>query len=77
MSTILVFFITVYQRTLSLDHSWFRGRFPFGYCRHYPTCSEYARGSILKYGAYKGVMLGLVRIIRCNPFSEPQVDPVH
>ncbi|WP_298445250.1 membrane protein insertion efficiency factor YidD [uncultured Ferrimonas sp.] len=35
-------------------------------CNFEPTCSEYTRQSIVKYGACKGWRLGLARIRRCN-----------
>lgn len=66
--------IRVYQLTLSPDHGVFRARFPNGFCRFYPSCSEYTRLSILRFGGFKGVGLGLLRILKCNPFSIPAVD---
>jgi len=38
-------------------------------CRFEPSCSEYAKQAILKYGIIKGVFKGLTRIFRCHPFS--------
>lgn len=43
-------------------------------CRFYPTCSEYTRQAVDKYGIIKGNLLGLFRIIRCNPFSKGGID---
>ncbi len=49
----------------------------FGHaCRFSPTCSEYTHDAIHKYGFVKGGMMGVKRIIRCNPFSEVKYDPV-
>ena len=45
-------------------------------CRYIPTCSQYAIEAIEKYGALKGGLLALWRIIRCNPFSKGGYDPV-
>ncbi len=45
-------------------------------CRFQPTCSEYARQAIVKYGFVKGSAMGAWRICRCNPFSEGGSDPV-
>jgi len=45
-------------------------------CRFYPSCSEYAIGSIEKYGVFIGTFKGLTRILRCNPFSRGGYDPV-
>ncbi|MGD9563611.1 MAG: membrane protein insertion efficiency factor YidD [Pyrinomonadaceae bacterium] len=45
-------------------------------CRFEPTCSEYARGAVEKYGVLRGVWMGLKRIIRCQPFCKGGHDPV-
>lgn len=46
------------------------------HCRYVPTCSEYAREALEKYGFVKGVYLAARRILRCNPFSKGGYDPV-
>ena len=45
-------------------------------CKYYPTCSEYTKQAIKKYGALKGSILGVARILRCNPFSKGGYDPL-
>jgi uncharacterized protein len=45
-------------------------------CRFYPTCSEYSIEAIEKYGAFKGSIISIKRILRCNPFNEGGYDPV-
>ena len=45
-------------------------------CKYYPTCSDYMRQAIEKYGAAKGTALGIKRLIRCNPFSKGGYDPL-
>lgn len=45
-------------------------------CPYIPTCSAYGLQAIEKYGAIKGSILAIWRIIRCNPFSKGGVDPV-
>lgn len=45
-------------------------------CRYYPTCSEYMFQAVEKYGSFKGVFMGIKRILRCNPFSKGGYDPV-
>ncbi|MEG1989961.1 MAG: membrane protein insertion efficiency factor YidD [Clostridia bacterium] len=43
-------------------------------CIFYPTCSEYTKQALLKYGLVLGCIIGAFRIIRCNPFSKGGVD---
>lgn len=45
-------------------------------CKFIPTCSEYSIEAIEKYGALKGGLLSIWRILRCNPFSKGGYDPV-
>jgi len=46
-------------------------------CRFVPTCSAYALEAVEKYGAWKGGLLALRRILRCHPFSRKSgYDPV-
>lgn len=46
-----------------------------GSCRFDPTCSEYAVLALNKYGAVKGTILGIWRILRCNPWGGSGWDP--
>ena len=43
-------------------------------CIFYPTCSEYTKQAVDKYGIIKGNILGGIRILKCNPFSHGGVD---
>lgn len=45
-------------------------------CVFTPTCSEYTRQAIEKYGFFKGSFLGFKRILRCHPFSKGGNDPL-
>ena len=45
-------------------------------CRFHPTCSEYMAEAVAKRGAFRGVAMGLFRILRCNPWSPGGYDPV-
>ena len=45
-------------------------------CKYYPTCSEYTKQAIEKYGFLKGCFLGIIRILKCNPFSKGGYDPL-
>jgi len=45
-------------------------------CRYVPTCSAYALEALEKYGAAKGGLLALRRVLRCHPFHKGGYDPV-
>jgi uncharacterized protein len=45
-------------------------------CRFYPTCSSYMMEAIQKKGFLKGFFLGILRILKCNPFHPGGFDPV-
>lgn len=45
-------------------------------CRFHPTCSEYMRQAVERYGAARGVWMGLKRLARCQPLCEGGLDPV-
>ncbi len=45
-------------------------------CRFYPTCSEYAKQAIIKYGIFKGGFLALKRVLKCHPLHPGGYDPV-
>jgi hypothetical protein len=45
-------------------------------CRFVPTCSEYAMEAIERYGAFRGGMKALWRLLRCHPFAAGGYDPV-
>lgn len=45
-------------------------------CKYYPTCSEYTKQAIEKYGLIRGTFKGIKRILRCNPFSKGGYDPL-
>jgi putative membrane protein insertion efficiency factor len=43
-------------------------------CRYYPSCSQYAKQAVLKYGVRRGLALAARRIARCNPWNPGGVD---
>ena len=45
-------------------------------CRYTPTCSEYAKQSLVKHGLIKGSFISVKRIIKCNPWGGNGYDPV-
>ena len=45
-------------------------------CRFSPTCSEYTRQAIEKYGLIRGTWMGIKRISRCRPGGGCGYDPV-
>ncbi|MBO6233368.1 MAG: membrane protein insertion efficiency factor YidD [Clostridia bacterium] len=71
MKKIFISLIEFYQKHIS---SWLSSKNIK--CKYYPTCSEYTKQAIEKYGAVKGLGKGLWRILRCNPFSKGGYDPL-
>lgn len=71
---LVLLLIRLYQKTLSPDHGWFRAKYPQGFCRFYPSCSEYGYQVIKKRGILIGIPLTLWRIARCNPWSKGGLD---
>ena len=45
-------------------------------CKFLPTCSEYTKDSIIKFGLVNGTWLGLKRIIKCHPWGKGGYDPI-
>ena len=69
MKKILIAIINFYQKHIScwLEQKNIR-------CKYYPTCSEYSKQAIEKYGVIKGCLLSIKRILKCNPFSKGGYD---
>lgn len=45
-------------------------------CRYQPTCSQYMLEALKVHGLYKGVFLGIKRILSCHPWGGSGYDPV-
>ena len=45
-------------------------------CIYTPSCSSYTYQAIEKYGIFRGIIKGFLRILRCNPFAKGGFDPV-
>ncbi|MEK9182962.1 MAG: membrane protein insertion efficiency factor YidD [Patescibacteria group bacterium] len=73
---LLLKLIRVYQKTISPDHGPFSLLHPHGFCRFYPTCSEYGYQAIEKYGMLRGGLKAVWRILRCHPWSRGGHDPL-
>ena len=71
MKNIFIKLINFYQKHISI---WLESKNIR--CKYYPTCSEYTKQAIEKYGVFKGICLGIIRIIKCNPFSKGGYDPL-
>lgn len=68
MRKAVIFLIRIYQKiVLALN---------IRVCRFYPSCSEYTAQAVEKYGVIKGILKGMYRILRCNPFNHGGYDPV-
>lgn len=52
------------------------GRYGLKVCRFEPSCSKYAYEAISIHGVLKGSLLGIYRVLRCNPFGKGGYDPV-
>ncbi len=68
MRAVLIAFIRVYQ----LFFSPLLGN----HCRFYPSCSQYAREAVERYGVIRGVWLAIRRVLRCHPWHPGGFDPV-
>lgn len=67
MKKVFIKMIELYQVTPLHCHSW---------CRYTPTCSQYMKESIERFGSCKGIILGTKRILRCHPWGGHGFDPV-
>lgn len=72
MKLLLIKFIDIYQITFSPILKLVLG----GGCRFTPSCSIYAKESIIRFGVLKGSFLSVKRFVKCNPMSKTFFDPV-
>lgn len=64
---LILFLIKIYQKISALTPP---------RCRFYPTCSEYTKQAIIRFGVFKGGILGIKRIVKCHPLNEGGYDSV-
>ncbi len=67
MKRFLIYLIDLYQKIPLKSHN---------SCVFIPTCSEYTKEAILKYGVFLGIYKGFKRIIRCHPWQKNHFDPL-
>lgn len=72
MKRILLVLLNIYKNIFSSFLPFLFG----GGCRFQPTCSEYAKEAVQRYGIFTGTTLSLKRIFRCHPFGGAGFDPV-
>ncbi len=68
MKKIIIFAVRLYRATFSA--------FLPVQCRFYPTCSQYMIEAVEKRGVWRGTLLGIKRILKCNPLFPGGYDPV-
>ena len=64
----LILIVRFYQYCIS---PWLRPS-----CRFYPSCSEYSIEALKRFGLFRGLILTVIRILRCNPWGGHGFDPV-
>lgn len=64
--------ISLYQKIISPFFSVFMGM----HCRFYPSCSEYTKLAVERFGIFKGLYLGLKRLLKCHPLFSGGFDPL-
>jgi len=65
-SRIIIFFVRLYQQIAPRQLR--------AVCRFEPSCSNYMILAVQKYGGKKGFLMGLRRIVRCNPYNKCGID---
>jgi len=67
MNKFVIWIINLYQKTPLRAHS---------SCVFLPTCSEYTKQAVEKYGVTGGLRRGFVRVCRCHPWQKNHYDPL-
>lgn len=69
-ATVFIRAVRLYQIVLSPDHSWLKHLYPYGYCRHEPTCSQFAVESLRALPLPIALWRIMKRILSCHPWRE-------
>ncbi len=67
MKKIFINLINLYQKIPFKSHN---------ACVFLPTCSEYTKEAIIKYGSIIGIYKGILRILSCHPWQKKHYDPL-
>lgn len=67
MKKVLIYIIDLYQQIPGGFHQ---------SCKYIPTCSNYGKEAIIRFGVVRGSILTIKRILKCNPFSKGGIDLV-
>ena len=68
MKKIILFFISFYQKYLSV--------ISYGSCRYHPTCSSYAKIQFENNNFFVAFFYTIIRILKCNPLFSGGFDYV-
>ncbi len=66
---VLLAVIRFYQKLISPG-------LPANTCRFYPSCSHYTYQAIYRFGVIRGLIMGIWRVMRCNPYNPGGFDPI-
>lgn len=68
LTRLILFLLSAYKRGLSplLGQR----------CRFHPSCSDYARIAVIRFGPWRGILLTAWRLARCQPLCAGGADPV-
>ena len=72
MKAAIIFIINGYQKLISQPIKQLFG----GGCRFQPTCSQYAKEAVNKFGIIKGGGMAIKRLSKCHPLTNYQIDLV-
>jgi putative membrane protein insertion efficiency factor len=72
MKRFLIFIVRLYKKFVSPVLETLFGKA----CRFTPSCSQYTIESLEKYGASRGLTLGLKRFLKCHPWGGSGYDPI-